>query len=263
MRVPPADSPATETNEIPSDPAEPIVNVAAYRFVALDRLEERRRHLKSQCVSLGLKGTILLSPEGINLFLAGSRSAVDAFLDDLRRDEPFAGIAVKESFSEFRPFARMKVKRKREIIPFGIEEVDPRRSAAPRLTPTVLKTWLDEGRDVVLLDVRNDYEIEHGTFAAAKTLPIGNFRDLPEAVATLNEDLRQRPVVTFCTGGIRCEKAAPYLQQQGFDEVYQLEGGILKYFEDCGGDHYQGNCFVFDERVAVDARLRPVGEPTL
>jgi UPF0176 protein len=236
----------------------PVVNIAAYRFVALQDLVRRRDQLRSLCAELNLKGTILLSPEGINLFLAGEREGIDAFLDHLDQDVDLAGMTVKRSLSAAQPFARMKVKLKREIIPFGIEGIDPLRQPAPALAPQTLRDWLIEDRELTLLDVRNDYEIEYGTFAGAQSLGLDHFRDLPAAVEQLNDDLRQRPLVMFCTGGIRCEKAGPYLQQQGFREVYQLDGGILHYFAECGGEHYEGDCFVFDERVAVDPNLRPV-----
>jgi len=239
----------------------PFVNIAAYRFVALHDLEERRSRLTSLCRSLDLKGTILLSPEGINLFLAGKHEAIEAFLEHLEQDADLAGMAVKRSLSPTQPFARMKIKLKREIIPFGIQSVDPARQSAPTVAPATLRRWLSEGRELTLLDVRNDYEIEYGTFAGAQTLGLDHFRNLPAAIEQLDEKLRERPLVMFCTGGIRCEKAGPYLQQQGFREVYQLDGGILQYFEDCGDAHYRGDCFVFDERVAVDPRLQPITPP--
>lgn len=242
-----------------ADPADgSVVNIAAYRFVALQGLERRRQELRSLCGQLDLKGTILLSPEGINLFLAGSREAIETLLEHLEQDPDLAGMTVKHSLSPRQPFARMKVKLKREIIPFGIEDVDPSQQTTPVIAAETLRQWLSEGRDLTLLDVRNEYEIDHGTFAGARSLGLDHFRDLPTAAQKLDEDVRQRPLVMFCTGGIRCEKAGPYLQQQGFREVYQLEGGILQYFAECGGEHYEGDCFVFDERVAVDHQLRPV-----
>lgn len=247
----------------PTDPATSeassggqTVNIAAYRFVTLDDLERRRAELQELTARLQLKGTILLSEEGINLFVAGDRSATDELLRFLRDDPLLAGLQVKESFSDRQPFRRMLVKVKREIIAFGVEGVDPRQETAPHLPAKKLKQWLDEGRPVTLLDTRNDYEVRVGTFRNAVPIGVDHFREFPEAVRNLPEALRDQPVVTFCTGGIRCEKAAPYLLQQGFREVYQLDGGILKYFEDCGGEHYQGDCFVFDQRVALDPGLR-------
>lgn len=233
-----------------------ILNIAAYKFVDLDDLADRRSRLKARCDSLGLKGTILLSPEGINLFLAGEPTSVRTLLDELADWPELGRLDVKESYSDRQPFRRMNVRLKREIIAFGVDEVDPQNAATPRLTPKELKQWLDEGRPVILLDVRNQYEIELGKFAGAIDLEIDSFRTFPEAVDRLPDSARTTPVVTYCTGGIRCEKAAPLLEQQGFREVYQLEGGILRYFEECGGDHWLGECFVFDHRVAVDDQLR-------
>jgi UPF0176 protein len=151
----------------------------------------------------------------------------------------------------------MLVKVKKEIIAFGVEGVDPARAPSPKLKPAELKRWLDEGRPVVLLDTRNVYEVRMGTFRGALATPIWNFRDFPRAVADLPPELKDRPVVMFCTGGIRCEKAGPYMESLGYKDIHQLDGGILKYFEEVGGAHYEGECFVFDERVGVDAALRP------
>lgn len=234
------------------------VNIAAYRFVALDRLERRRQELRSLCIAQGLRGTILLSGEGINLFLSGSSDATEALTEHLERDTLLAGMTIKRSFSCSHPFARLKVKLKREIIPFGVEGVDPVRHATSTVAPEALRDWLREGRAVTLLDVRNAYEIDYGTFAGAQSLKIRHFRQLPAAIEQLDATLHQRPLVMFCTGGIRCEKAGLYMQQRGFRDVYQLEGGILHYFARCGGEYFQGNCFVFDERIALDPDLRPV-----
>lgn len=233
-----------------------VLNVAAYKFADLDDLTSRRTLLKARCDALCLKGTILLSPEGINLFLAGEPSSVRTLLDELAAWPELLGLDVKESYSDRQPFRRMNVRLKREIIAFGVPTIDPRATTTPRLSPAELKQWLDEGRPVILLDVRNRYEVELGKFAAATDLGIDSFRAFPEAIEQLPDEARTTPVVTYCTGGIRCEKAAPLLEQQGFREVYQLDGGILRYFEQCGGEHWRGECFVFDHRVAVDSQLR-------
>ncbi len=150
----------------------------------------------------------------------------------------------------------MLVKIKKEIIAFGINSVDPIQRTSPKLKAAQLKQWLDEGRKVHLLDVRNDYEYDLGTFDNAIKMGLDHFREFPEAVARLPEDMKHEPVVMFCTGGIRCEKAGPFMEQAGFEQIYQLDGGILKYFEEVGGNHYHGECFVFDQRVAVDPGLR-------
>ena len=233
-----------------------IVNIAAYKFVELDRLPERREHVRELARSLDLKGTVLLSEEGINLFIAGSRDSIDQFLSELRSDSRLNDLPVKESLSERQPFTRMLVKIKNEIISFGVEGIDPRQRTSPKLPPEQLKQWLDEGRPVHLLDTRNDYEVEVGTFRNAHILGIDHFREFPDAIDSLPGEMKDEPIVMFCTGGIRCEKAGPLMQERGFNNVFQLDGGILKYFEECGGDHYDGDCFVFDQRVAVDPQLR-------
>lgn len=233
-----------------------IVNIAAYKFVTLDDLPRRRTGLKDLCQRLGLKGTILLSAEGINMFIAGKRDSIDAYLEFLHEQPEFAELEVKESFGDYQPFNRMLVRLKKEIIAFGVESVDPRQKTSPRIEAKELKKWLDEGRPVTLLDTRNDYEIKVGTFRNAIPASVDDFRHFPEAVAQLPEEMKEQPVVTFCTGGIRCEKAAPFMEQAGFKNIFQLDGGILKYFEECGGEHYDGECFVFDQRVALDPELK-------
>lgn len=236
-----------------------IVNIAAYKFVSLSELDELRSALRKICSELAVRGTILLSREGINLFLAGSRESIDRFLDFVRSYEALADLEVKESLSHEQPFNRMLVKIKREIIAFGVESIDPAKRTSPKLSAAELKAWLDAGRPVRLLDVRNDYEVDLGTFRGAERLDIRHFREFPEASARLPEAAKEEPLVMFCTGGIRCEKAGPMLEQLGFREVYQLDGGILKYFEECGGAHYEGGCFVFDSRVVLDPQLQPTG----
>lgn len=237
-------------------PTETFVNISAYKFAELDELERRRHELRAVVDEHQLRGTVLLSPEGINLFIAGLRPGIEALLKHLRLDPALADLTPKESFSDHQPFSRMLIKIKQEIIAFGVDGVNPIHRTSPKLPATELKKWLDEGRKVHLLDTRNDYEVEVGTFHNAIPARVDNFRDFPAAVSRLPEEMKNEPIVMFCTGGIRCEKAGPYMEQAGFQQVYQLDGGILKYFEDCGGDHYDGDCFVFDQRVAVDPQLR-------
>jgi UPF0176 protein len=236
----------------------PVLNLSAYKFTpfAEAELPVLRDRLRARTAELGLRGTILLATEGINLFVAGPRAATEALVAELRALPGLADLAPKESQSDERPFNRMLVKIKKEIIAFGQEGIDPARAPAARLEAATLKQWLDAGRPVTLLDTRNDYEIRLGTFKNALVPGIDHFRDFPAAVRRLPAELKDQPVVTFCTGGIRCEKAAPFLAREGFSNVFQLEGGILKYFETCGGAHYEGDCFVFDRRVGVDPQLQ-------
>lgn len=236
-----------------------FTNIAAYRFAPLTELETLREELLVLCQEADMRGTILLSPEGINLFVAAERRDIDRLLDRLRRLPGLEGLTGKFSESDHQPFSRMLVRQKREIIAFGVPGIDPASRPAPRIVPRELQQWLDEGRKVTLLDTRNTYEVKLGTFRNAATLDLQHFRDFPTVVSDLPEAMKEQPVVTFCTGGIRCEKAAPFLEQAGFKNVFQLDGGILNYFEQCGGKHYEGDCFVFDKRVAVDAQLRETG----
>lgn len=233
-----------------------FLNIAAYKFVPLEDLKSLRERLLVSCREWGLKGTILLSPEGINLFVAGEAGSVENLLTLLRSLPGLEDLTPKFSESATPPFTRMLVRIKKEIIAFGVEGIDPAKRTSPKLAPATLKAWLDEGREVTLLDTRNDYEVKLGTFRGAHTLDIAHFRQFPEAVKTLPESWKERPVVMFCTGGIRCEKAGPLMEREGFRSVFQLDGGILKYFEECGGVHYDGECFVFDHRVGVDPALR-------
>jgi UPF0176 protein len=233
-----------------------IINISAYKFTPLEGLPAWRERIFSSAQQHRLKGTVLLSAEGINLFVAGTADDIEAWLQVVRTIPGLEDLSPKRSVSTAQPFGRMRVKIKREIIAFGVEGIDPARRPAPKLSPATLKQWLDEGRAVTLLDTRNGYEVERGTFRGALPAGIARFRDFPQAVQKLPAELKDQPIVMFCTGGIRCEKAGPYLQREGFQHVYQLDGGILKYFEECGGAHYQGECFVFDERAGVDSALR-------
>ena len=234
---------------------ETFINISAYKFVPIKEPAAVKADLLPICRSLGLKGTILVSTEGINMFVAGTRESIDNYLAHLSRYPDFDKLPIKESLSDHQPFSRMLVRLKKEIISMGVESIVPAVRTSPKLSAAELKQWLDEGKDITLLDVRNDYEIEVGTFETATAIGVDHFRKFPEAINKLPEDSKQKPVVMFCTGGIRCEKAGPLMQKNGFEQVYQLDGGILRYFEEVGGDHYDGDCFVFDKRVAVDPSL--------
>jgi len=240
-----------------------ILNIAAYHFVAIADPAALVERLRTQAQAVELRGTVLVAEEGINLFLAGADEAIHGFLDTLREDARFAAIRVKFSRSPAQPFARLKIKRKAEIISFRRNGASPLTERAPAVAPAVLARWIargcdDEGRRLVLLDTRNRQEVDHGSFADAMTLPIDKFTDLPEAIAPHREALADATVVSFCTGGVRCEKAALWMRAEGMRNVLQLDGGILNYFEQVGGYGYDGCCFVFDERIALDAQLQPL-----
>jgi len=244
-----------------------LLNIAAYQFVELADPPAVADRIRALAETAALRGTVLVAPEGINVFLAGGESAIHDFLAALRADPRFATIAVKESRSRVQPFARLKVKVKPEIISFRRDGASPLSGRAPTVSPDVLARWIaqgadDAGRRLVLLDTRNREEVAHGSFAGALTLPIDNFTELPDALAPHRDDLRDATVVSFCTGGIRCEKAALWLRNDGMDNLLQLDGGILGYFEQIGGAGYDGRCFVFDERVALDPMLNPLLDAT-
>ena len=240
----------------------PVINLSAYRFVALDDLPTLRDRVLECATALALKGTVLLAPEGINLFLAGPREAVDAFMAWLRTDPRFAGLEAKESLSEDVPFGRLRVRLKKEIITMRQPAIRPEGSRAPAVDASTLKRWLDQGhdddgREVLMLDTRNDYETDVGKFAHAVDYRLASFTAFPDAVAADRARYAGKTVVSYCTGGIRCEKAALHMQELGIEHVHQLDGGILKYLELTDGAHWQGDCFVFDGRGAVDASLAP------
>ena len=245
-----------------------VVNIAAYKFASVPEPQSWLQPLKERCQQLELKGTIIVAPEGINLFLAGTRQTITAFLEFLQKDPLFGGrfeeLDIKESFSEKQPFRKMVVRLAREIITMRQPMTPcPSQGRAPFVSAKKLKEWLDkgqddEGREIVLLDTRNAFEVDLGTFEKAQSLEISMFSEFPDALKKLNEQrqLADKTVVTFCTGGIRCEKAALYMGGLGMQKVYQLDGGILRYLEETAGEHWQGECFVFDERYAVDAALQ-------
>ncbi len=239
-----------------------VVNISCYKFVTLEDRAALKADLDARLRPLGVLGTILLAPEGINVFLAGSRAAIDAAVAHLHADPRFADLAPKESLSAGAPFRKLRIRLKKEIITMKLPLIRPEDGRAPALPAATLKQWLDRGcddagRPVVMLDTRNDYEVAAGTFEGAVDYGVKVFSEFPAQLAAHRDDYAGRTVVSFCTGGIRCEKAAIHMQALGIERVYQLEGGILKYFEEVGGAHYRGDCFVFDEREAVGADLQP------
>lgn len=233
-----------------------FINISGYRFVTLYNTKTLQLDLKEHCSRLNLKGSIVLSIEGINIMLAGTEDAIQQFCTALNKDSRFQGMTFKHSASSAQPFEHLFVKCKKSLVP-GMEMIRPDLGdSAENISPKQLKQWFESGKEFTLIDTRNNYELEHGTFEKALNLDLQQFAELPEKLALLDPALKSKPIVMFCTGGIRCEKGAPLAKLLGFEQVYQLEGGILKYFEDCGSSHYQGSCFVFDERVALTAELK-------
>tara|TARA_Y100001970_G_scaffold53658_2_gene68002 strand:- start:40104 stop:40961 length:858 start_codon:yes stop_codon:yes gene_type:complete len=231
-----------------------VVNIAGYRFVDLSDRDQLRQPFREITEKLNLKGTILLSPNGINFFLAGEQNAIDEYINFLNQDERLSNIPLHISYTDYQPFKRMLVRLKKEIIALGMDEIRPVKHTGEFIEPLEFKEWLDQNREVIVLDTRNDYELRIGTFENAIDLNIKSFREFPEAIKNLDGN-KSTPVVMFCTGGIRCEKASIVMENEGWSNVYQIKGGVLGYFKETGGAHWNGDCFVFDQRVAVGKDL--------
>lgn len=229
---------------------------ALYKFVTLENFEQLRQPLHDLMVEQGVRGTLLLAKEGINGTIAGSREGIDAVLAWLKSDPRLAALDYKESFDDSNPFYRTKVKLKREIVTLGVEGIDPKRVVGTYVKPQDWNALISDP-DVVLIDTRNDYEVQIGTFKNAVNPQTDSFREFPQYVKDNLDPQKHKKVAMFCTGGIRCEKSTAYLKEQGFDEVYHLEGGILKYLEEVPEEQtlWEGECFVFDNRVSVNHRL--------
>ncbi|MFK7854699.1 MAG: rhodanese-like domain-containing protein [Granulosicoccus sp.] len=242
-----------------------IVNLSGYRFVHLADLPAIQADMKEALAGIGIKGSVMLASEGVNLSLAGTVEQVDQLRAYLDRDERFSAIWLKESMSLTVPFPRLRIRVRTEIIAFDgqdSESLQASRPSAPSIAPEILRDWLEQKREITLLDARNDYEIVSGTFTGSRQLGIKHFRNFKTAVLNAVEDGSldpKKPLVTYCTGGIRCEKAAPWLLENGFNEVYQVEGGVIHYLQQCGDAFWQGDCFVFDNRVEVNSDLVPTG----
>lgn len=230
---------------------------ALYKFVTLDDYKDKREPLRAFMEANQIKGTILLALEGLNGTVSGTQKSVDALLDYLNEDQRISPISYKQSWHQEPPFYRTKVKLKREIVTMGVEDIDPRKTVGTYVKPEHWNALISDP-DVTLIDTRNDYEIEIGTFRNAVNPRTDSFREFPDYVKKELDPTRHKKVAMFCTGGIRCEKSTAYLKEQGFEEVYHLEGGILQYLEDVPQEKslWEGDCFVFDNRVAVNHDLQ-------
>lgn len=239
----------------PSD-QHPIVVCALYKFITLPHFESLREPIRELMESHGIKGTLLLANEGINGTVAGTRKGIDALLEFLQQDGVVGQIVYKESYDSELPFYRTKVKLKKEIVTMGVEGIDPKEVVGTYVKPDQWNELISDP-DVVLVDTRNDYEVQIGTFKGAINPKTTTFREFPDYVSREMDATKQKKVAMFCTGGIRCEKSTAYMKEQGFEEVYHLEGGILKYLEEIPQDEsmWDGECFVFDNRITVDHNL--------
>jgi len=235
--------------------------IAAYLFVDIEDPPALCRRLQAAALGAGLLGTVLIAPEGINVSLTGEATAVQDWLRVLRADARFAGIEVKTHLADKPPFGRLRFKLKREIIRMNELGIRPQAGRAPAVDAPTLQRWLaagqcDAGRPVVMLDTRNAFEVDAGSFDGALDWRLSKFSEFPAALQAHRGELQGKTVVSFCTGGIRCEKAALWMAEVGLPHVLQLEGGILRYFEQTSGaPHWHGDCVVFDERGAVDTAL--------
>jgi len=233
----------------------PYLNIAGYKFEPLDNIVELQPKFHNICDELEIKGSIYLSPNGINFSIAGEEESIEKYIQFMEEDERFLNISLKRTFSKTKPFRRMKVRLKKEIISLGRYDINPRQLTGDYISPKELYEMYENKKDVIVLDTRNEYETRVGLFENAIDLQLDTFRDFPNAIETLPEEYKEKEIVMYCTGGIRCEKASAVMLKSGFKNVKQLKGGILDYFKETGGKYWNGDCFVFDERVALDTNL--------
>ncbi len=231
------------------------VNIAGYKFQPLEDAADLISLYQNKCDELKLKGTMLISKNGINFSLAGTNQAIDKIIFFLEQDIRFLNIPLKVTYSKEQPFRKMKVRLKKEIISLGRKDINPLNLSGEKISPQDLKQLLDSKEEVLVLDTRNEYETRVGKFENAIDLNLDTFRHFPNAIKSLPEEYKDKQIVMYCTGGIRCEKASAVMMKAGFTDVKQLEGGVLDYFKETGGAYWEGDCFVFDERVALDTEL--------
>ena len=232
-----------------------FLNIAGYKFEQLDSLDTLIPEFQNKCDELELKGSVYLSPRGINFSISGTEANIEKYIEFMENDSRFLNIPLKRTYSETQPFRRMKVRLKKEIISLGRDDIDPRELTGEYVSPQELLSMYENNEDVVVLDTRNEYETRVGLFENAVDLQLDTFRDFPKAIEQLPDEYKDKQIVMYCTGGIRCEKASAVMLKAGFTDVKQLEGGVLDYFKETGGKYWNGDCFVFDERVALDTDL--------
>lgn len=232
-----------------------ISNITGYKFIPITDRKSLQGKIQKHSNKLGLKGTVLISEKGLNFSIAGEHKAIQDFVKFLRSDKRFSEIDIKTTYNDYQPFRKMLVRIKKEIISMGIDEIDPFTFTGEKITPKELQDKLNNNEDIVLLDTRNEYEVRLGTFEDAVDLNLDSFRDFPNKIMSLDQKMKNKEIVMFCTGGVRCEKASALMLKNGFKNVKQIDGGVIKYFEDTGGSYWNGDCFVFDDRVALDKNL--------
>ena len=232
-----------------------IANITGYKFTPIEDTSNLQKDISICSNKLKLKGTVLISNKGLNFSIAGTRDNVDTFIEFLYSYERFKNIPIKTTYNDYQPFRKMLVRIKKEIISMGVDDIDPFVFTGAKISPLELNEKLNNNEDVVLLDTRNEYEVRLGTFENAIDLNLDSFRDFPNEMEYLKKTLEGKDIVMFCTGGVRCEKASALMLKNGFQNVRQIDGGIINYFKETGGNHWKGDCFVFDDRVALDKDL--------
>lgn len=232
-----------------------IANITGYKFTPIDDELLLRETILKYSTDLNLKGTVLISSKGLNFSVSGTRKNIDNFIFFIRSDKRFSDVDIKITYNNYQPFRKMLVRIKKEIISMGVDEINPFQFTGQKISPKELSNRLDNNEEIVLLDTRNEYEVRLGTFKNALDLDLDSFRDFPEEIEKLREELNGKEVVMFCTGGIRCEKASALMLENGFENIKQIEGGVINYFKETGGKHWNGDCFVFDDRVALNKDL--------
>jgi UPF0176 protein len=232
-----------------------IANITGYKFTPITDTKLLQEKIIKLSEENNLKGTVLISDKGINFSVAGLIENTSNFLKVIKKDEQFSDIDIKTTFNEYQPFRKMLVRIKKEIISMGVDEINPYEFTGEKIKPFELNKKLDAGEDVILLDTRNEYEVRLGTFENAIDLNLDSFRDFPTKINGLREQIGDKEIVMFCTGGVRCEKASALMLKSGFKNVKQIDGGVINYFKETGGAHWKGDCFVFDDRVALDKEL--------
>jgi len=232
-----------------------IANITGYKFTPITNTKLLQEKIINLSEENNLKGTVLISDKGINFSVAGLIENTSNFLKVIKKDEQFSDIDIKTTFNEYQPFRKMLVRIKKEIISMGVDEINPYEFTGEKIKPFELNKKLDAGEDVILLDTRNEYEVRLGTFENAIDLNLDSFRDFPTKINGLREQIGDKEIVMFCTGGVRCEKASALMLKSGFKNVKQIDGGVINYFKETGGAHWKGDCFVFDDRVALDKEL--------
>ena len=233
-----------------------ISNITGYKFTPITNTKSLQEEILNHSKRLGLKGTVLISQKGLNFSIAGEIESCKNFITFLRSDKRFSDIDIKKTYNEYQPFRKMLVRIKKEIISMGVDQIDPFTFTGEKISPKELHKKLNNKEDIILLDTRNEYEVRLGTFENALDLNLDSFRDFPKEIKNLKKEMKDKEIVMFCTGGVRCEKASALMLKNGFKDVKQIDGGVINYFKETGGAFWKGDCFVFDDRVALDKELK-------